>query len=73
MILPRESEIEGAFMAEFTQAIETFRKASSDGHGEQAEAAALQMLSLAAQEAERILAEGEKIWRELGLPAQAAL
>jgi hypothetical protein len=49
----RKNEIDPAVMAEFTKAIEAFRKASSDGHGEQAEAAALQMLSLAAQEAER--------------------
>ncbi len=51
--IPRKHESDPAFMAEFTQVVEAYGKAASTGQAEQAEAAALHLLTLASEEAQR--------------------
>ncbi len=51
--IPRKHETDPAFIAEFTQVIAAYGKAASTGQAEQAEAAALHMLNLASEEAQR--------------------
>ena len=69
--LPRH-KADPAFTAEFTKAVEAYGKAASAGQTEQAEAAALQMLSLAGEEAEHnpspelLLTEQARVCEERG-------